>query len=409
LQRAQVYLHDRQWNEAQNDLESIVRFEPSSAEAHYFLAMLYNARSASVPLKRELGEALRLDPQWLPARVEMANLLLNSNDAKAALGTLEEAPESQKHTLEWMTVHNWALIGTGDRAGARKEVDRLLAIRKTAEGITQKGVLKLVAGDFAGARADFEEVLKADPRDIRTLGLLAQSYGLQKQTSEGTKKLRPYVEQQKDSPAAQLLWANWLLGTGDTVGARRALIAAKAASPTDLVVDEELARLDAREGKIDDAQQRLTSLLEADPKNVKARILLGTLLAQANRRPLAVEQFRKALDVDESNLAALNNLAFLLAYEPAQLDEALKYAQRAKELAPQDSYVRDTLGWVYFRKGLYSMAAKELEGALASGVRPSVKFHLGVTYLKMGNAKGQELISAALQSEPKLAQTESWK
>jgi tetratricopeptide (TPR) repeat protein len=127
-----------------------------------------------------------------------------------------------------------------------------------------------------------------------------------------------------------------------------------------------------------------------------------------HRYPEAIMQFRKALEVDNANLVALNNLAFLLARDPAQLGEALKYAQKAKEIAPQDSHVLDTLGWVYFRKGLYDMAARELESALAGEARASVKFHLGITYLKMGNAKGRELMKAALQADPKLAQSEVW-
>ena len=47
---------------------------------------------------------------------------------------------------------------------------------------------------------------------------------------------------------------------------------------------------------------------------------------------------------------ALNGLAYLLA-ETRQPDEAIKYAQKAKELAPDSPAVDDTLGWTYFQKG----------------------------------------------------------
>jgi tetratricopeptide (TPR) repeat protein len=287
-------------------------------------------------------------------------------------------------------------------------VDRVLAVEgRTADGVTQDGVLKLASGDVAGARSDFEEVLKNNPGDVRALGLLAQSYSLHNQQAAGTERLRPYAAGQLKSAPVQMLWANWLSGTGNTEGARQALALAKAADPKNLTADLQLARLDIKEGKAAEAEKTLAALLAAEPNNVQAHILLGTIEVNSKDEE-AIRHFRKVLEVDSGNLSALNNLAFLLARDGAHLDEALKYARMAKELAPQDSYVQDTMGWVYFRKGLYEMAAKELEGALEKSPRSSVKFHLGMTYLKMGNQKGRPLVAEALKAEPALAQTETW-
>jgi tetratricopeptide (TPR) repeat protein len=409
LQRGQVYLRSGRFSEAQGDFETVIRFEPSSAEAHFLLAKVYRSRNEELHTKTELGEALRLDPALLAARIEMVQTLLNANSAKAAIGVLNEAPEGQKRMRVWEIENNWALIGNGDLAQARKGVDRILAVEgRTADGVTQDGVLKLASGDVAGARSDFEEVLKNNPGDVRALGLLAQSYSLHNQQAAGTERLRPYAAGQLKSAPVQMLWANWLSGTGNTAGARQALALAKAADPKHLTADLQLARLDIREGKPVEAEKTLTALLAAEPNNVQAHILLGTIEVNS-RDEEAIQHFQKVLEVDSANLSALNNLAFLLARDGAHLDEALKYARMAKELAPQESYVQDTMGWVYFRKGLYEMAVKELEGALEKSARSSVKFHLGMTYLKMGNQKGRALVAEALKAEPALAQTETWK
>lgn len=102
-----------------------------------------------------------------------------------------------------------------------------------------------------------------------------------------------------------------------------------------------------------------------------------------------------------------NNLAFLLSRDGTKLDDAMRMAQKAKELAPENPQVQDTLGWIYYRKGLYKMALTELERAAADGERPAFQFHLGRMYNRLGiTTKGGRLIAAALAKNPKLADTE---
>jgi uncharacterized protein HemY len=99
----------------------------------------------------------------------------------------------------------------------------------------------------------------------------------------------------------------------------------------------------------------------------------------------------------------LNNLAFLLADQANQPDEALKLAQQAKELAPRDPSVDDTLGWVYYCKGLYPVAVKHLEAAVAKEPNARRKYHLAMVYLKSGDRKrGAEVLNQALKLDATL-------
>ena len=59
-------------------------------------------------------------------------------------------------------------------------------------------------------------------------------------------------------------------------------------------------------------------------------------------------------------------------------DEALKYAEQAHELQPQNPNFSDTLGWILYRKGLYSAAVKHLESA--ASVVAVVEAALGQTH-----------------------------
>jgi tetratricopeptide (TPR) repeat protein len=98
----------------------------------------------------------------------------------------------------------------------------------------------------------------------------------------------------------------------------------------------------------------------------------------------------------------LNNLAYLLGSQDGHFDEALKYAQQVKELAPDNKGVDDTIGWIMFRKGLYRSAVKYLESAAAGQADPVVRYHLGMAYVKMGDKRGEPTLRAALRTAPHL-------
>jgi Tfp pilus assembly protein PilF len=88
-------------------------------------------------------------------------------------------------------------------------------------------------------------------------------------------------------------------------------------------------------------------------------------------------------------------------------DEALKFAQKAAEIAPDTAAVQDTLGWVYYRKGIYSAAVGYLKKAVAKEPTPRRQFHLAMSYLKSGDQDlGQRMLKTALQQDPNLPKTE---
>jgi uncharacterized protein HemY len=63
----------------------------------------------------------------------------------------------------------------------------------------------------------------------------------------------------------------------------------------------------------------------------------------------------------------------------------------------------DTLGWIYYRKGLYRLALPQFEGAVAKEPRPVRRLHLGMTYLQLGDQRrGQQLVSEVLTANPNL-------
>jgi tetratricopeptide (TPR) repeat protein len=135
--------------------------------------------------------------------------------------------------------------------------------------------------------------------------------------------------------------------------------------------------------------------------------MLADLELRFGSQDTAIAYFRKAVDADPTNIGALNNLAYLLLEHAHAVDEGMKFARRAQQLAPESPSTNDTLGWAYFREGDYSTALNYLSRAVENGPTPEEKYHLAVVYIKSGDAiKGQQLMEAALKEDPRLAQRE---
>ncbi len=402
LQRSRIYIGSAKYTEAQADLDQVLRYRNGSAEAHYLLSKLRQARGEAAGRQQELGEALRLNPAFLAARLEMAQFLIAGRGAQSAIQLLDEAPEAQRSTVPVLVQKNWALLALGQPAEARKGVDRILAGGGVPDAVLQDAVLKFGQKDYAGARAGAEEVLKQNADDTRALNVLFQSYVAQRQAPAGLAKVREYASRQPVPASAQYFLGQLLMESSDRPGARRAFEAAKGANPRMIPADLSLAELDAIEGRRDEARRRISVVVAANPNSVAARLSLAQLDGADGQNAAAIEQYRKVLQLDSKNIGALNNLSYLLA-EANQPDEALNFAQQAKEAAPDSPAIDDTLGWVYFRKGMYPSAVQCLESAVAKEGTARRRYHLAMAYFKAGNAvRGQQSLEAALRMDPRM-------
>jgi Flp pilus assembly protein TadD len=401
LQRGELSLAARNFGQAETDLNQVVHLQPVSPEVHYVLAKLYLARGENLRYQAELSKALELNPYSMPVRLELAGALIDGNGSQAALDILNKTPDSQKSLTAVIAQRNWALWGTGDLAEMRKGIDRGLAAGKQPEFLLQDGLWKLRSGNAAGALASLEAALNLNPGDIRALGALRQAMAQQKQSATAVKKIKEYAAKQPKAAAVQEFLGAVLVAQGDTKEARQAYQAAKAADPQSVLADLSLVQLDVSDRRLDDAEHRLREVISSHAENTTARLWLGNLEEVKGDHAGALENFRKAVQSDPANAQALNNLAYLLADFANQPEEAQKYAEKAMQIAPDNPQYADTIGWILYRKGLYSAAVHQLERANAAKGPVVWKYHLAMAYAKAGDTKrGREVLDAALRVNP---------
>jgi superkiller protein 3 len=115
-----------------------------------------------------------------------------------------------------------------------------------------------------------------------------------------------------------------------------------------------------RSGDRDGARQFLTKAQMSWPRVSFFYSTDGYLRYLAGDHAGALAAFQEAIRLNPDSPAALNNVGALLLEGPASDADPLPYLMRAIEKSPENVLFRDTLGWYYFKKGMFAEATIEI-------------------------------------------------
>ncbi len=125
------------------------------------------------------------------------------------------------------------------------------------------------------------------------------------------------------------------------------------------------------------ADFELNKLLEIGYKPASVYASLAFIAWEQGNIDLSISYYEKSLAEDSSNPTALNGLGYVLACEGIELSKALSCCKKAIDILPDSAACLDSLGWVYFKMGLYSEAKKYLKRAMKVGdSNPIIMQHL---------------------------------
>lgn len=254
-----------------------------------------------------------------------------------------------------------------------------------------------------------KEIIKQSPEKAQPYDLLAQLQDEEGRTLQRAKQIEPAKAEFAKAAAnyEQSLLIN--PGRGQTIlrlaelligpllqseRAENLLIEARSRFPQAPVFTYFLG-IAQREAK--HAQQAVITFEEAlqDAQENRAELLnarfffdYGAAADQAGLYEKAAELFRRSIELDPANSAeACNYVGFMWAEHDMHLDEAEEMIKRALDLDAENGAYLDSLGWVYFRKGKFDDALRNLLRAAQNLKRddPAVFEHIGDTYAKLNH------------------------
>ncbi|NQT18488.1 MAG: tetratricopeptide repeat protein [Planctomycetes bacterium] len=172
-----------------------------------------------------------------------------------------------------------------------------------------------------------------------------------------------------------------------------------AARPDDNAARLLLAQVLGESGGLDEAVAEAAGLVEEEPENLRAHLILATAYMLQRRFGEAVTHYETVLMRDPANRIAGNNLAFILAEHLGRPRDAERVILPAVQRFPDSASIQDTYGWTMYKVGKLNDARKALEKSLKLGPdEPATMFHLAVVCEQLKDPhRARELLRGALK------------
>jgi len=397
--KGRVALARRQLREAKGLFAEVVRQDATMARARLYNGLtdvLLGQAEAGI---KEVAEAVRLEPRDVRARLLLGELYLRAGAAAAAGQQAEEILRRNPYDVRAAVLYADSFLLRKEWGKAERIYQAMMRrMPKSPVGYMKMGLAKRLQGRASDAARYFGQAVEKNPNDLA----LVNEYVLALAAAGDFRTASRLVERWKASaPNNAFVWemaARLSLARGARDEAEQAFLKATALAPDSARPYYELGVLYAGQRKLPQAEARLRKAVEKEGRNVAARVLLGVVLNAQGKIDEANAEYRRVLELSPKNVTAANNLASNLADHGGNLDEALKFAQIAREAAPEEANVADTLGWIYFKKGLYDTAGSLIGEAASRLTRdPAVRYHRGMVLLKKGHTReGKAELEAAL-------------
>ncbi|PHR27545.1 MAG: hypothetical protein COA36_08925 [Desulfotalea sp.] len=316
---------------AQNAVAMAIQKHGSSAKYHTLMAQIFQTQGMFEDAQKEAIVALRLNPKNIRSALILSRALVDLKSYEQAVILLANMNNQVPGNVEVLGNLAEAYMGKEEYEEAEKTA---LSLLDSYPGNT-KGVLLLLQikfkDDLLGAQQFVEtQILKAPKNE--NLHLLHAGILIKQEKYDAA--LLAYKK-------IQVLW------------------------PEDVKLYMAEAKLLRKLGRYDEAMADYTLVLEKQPKMLAAHMGMADLLQMAGNVEDAMDHYRQVLKIDQENVGAANNLAWLIASEPnGDLGEALMLAMRAKQVSSNSPIVADTLGWVHYKRQSYSLAKTQFEVAL---------------------------------------------
>ncbi len=402
LAKSSMLLTDRRIDDALAAATLATQTHADSAAAFYAVGKAQTARRQVDAAIAAYDTASRLNPRAAAPKVALAELHLVAGRPQTSLGFAQDVLRAEPENPDARLSLAKGYIASGDLARAKNELEQLsVKYPKSAAILVQQGIILAHQKD-AAARQYFEQALQLEPENTQAMSGLVALDLAGKKPEEARAKIDTYLARPNPSADLLMLSARTAFATGDQKTAEGLFRRVIEKDPAYLQAYVALGQLYIVQNKLDSALAEFENLAKRDPRPVAPLTFAGIILQAQGKTKEAQERFERALQIDSSAAVAANNLAWIYSESGGNLDIALQLARTAHSKLPDTAEVSDTLGFIYYKKGLIPQAVKSLREAVDKDPsNPSYHYHLGLSLAKAGSdAEAAQHLNQSLRLKP---------
>lgn len=391
LALARLYLRSREHRQAAELLEPFVKRFPENYTGFYFLAEAYSGMDALDDAAEAYEKSLKLEPDLLESRVRLIEIYTNQKKVKEAEEHYEKLIE--RHPDNLAAAAELALLyeKQGDKSKARDIWSEMAGQLESDRNAVTEVVRELLGRNrYEDALILLSELLKEFPENQELnyyAGAASYMSDQLDQSLQYFKAVKPGNDFYKDAAIHRAVILNRQDKTDEAISVlESAMEQAGENQRTDLI--PYLSGFYQKQEKYSSAKELLEKGLSAEPENTELHYEMGVLYDRMGDTKAAIDKMKLVIEMDPENADAYNYLGYTYADRDMRLDEAESLIRRALEIEPDNGFILDSMGWVYYRKGDYDRAKDYIEKALDRvSDDPAILEHMGDVSLKLDEAE----------------------
>lgn len=405
---AKSYVSEKKYDKAEfllSDCEKKLKGNPIFS---YYKGKIYQERGNKILAQKFFSKSLAIDNTFYKSLLGLGQILEEKGKIKEVVSLYENylKKDNENHPI----LSRLVKILFSQRAYGKviPYTEQLLSLDPDDLNLKVRlGILYTDVRRIDEAKGIFREILEVVPNSDKVLFYLGS---LHQESNELEKAISYFSKIPSSSKLsndgklqiAKIMGQEAMMKNGRSVASVESFVKEKSDESDELKVELNimLAGLFEKKNEVKKAIIILEKI--KDDKNFQENheYYLASLLEKDNRFQDARKIIEGILDKNPENAHALNFLGYTILESGKDLDLALKYITKAVKLRPNDGYIRDSLGWYYYKTGNLVQALKEIKKAFNKEKDDLIiTKHLAIIYRDMKNYdRAHQLLVGALEN-----------
>ncbi len=317
-------------------LEKAVQLRPRFAPYQFSMSRYWDNSERFDLARKALSDTLALAPGYVPAILRLAYLQLDQKEFDAAAGTIDHAQQLAPLSVDPPVLRALLYMAKSDNDKAeaearkaieidpkdrgartvlaqvfleRKECDQsarqyeslLSELPRNPESTIGMGMAKLCAKDTSKALEYFRKAIDLEPTNSFAYLTIAAAYQSQQRWDEAD---AAFAKALLYSPSGSNVHTQMSLAQPSITAKRRELLIALAQNPKTTSAHYSLAAILMLEENLDLAETHARTAIAMEPENIRAKQVLGMVLATRGKASEAVKFLQAVLDKQPENETA---------------------------------------------------------------------------------------------------------